>query len=177
MNTQLISRLREYYAGALSLSSVRSTEMMSQHELQEPVDTIDDEAEVLYLVNMRTLRLIHISATCKNVYGYSAQDFLSHIDLWRKTIHPDDRDISESRVRCLYEGKTVYARYRIISKEGTIRWIENREVPTLDASGRLVRVNGTSRAITERTKDLDESAVTDPVNKIIYDLPVLYAHA
>ncbi|MES1198051.1 MAG: PAS domain S-box protein [Chitinophagaceae bacterium] len=116
--------------------------------------------EVFYSVDMVSYKLLQISAACEKVYGYTSKEFLAAENLWQKVIHPEDRGISEQQVKLLNMGKQVSNQYRIIHKDGNIRWIENKIIPTLDETGRLLRIDGVTHDISERKqaeKKLEES--------------------
>lgn len=126
-------------------------------ELKNLFETID---EVLYSLDMVTLKIIQISAACEKVYGYTAAEFLADDALWQNVIHPDDKYITEQHVQSLYQGKQVVNQYRIIHKDQTIRWIENKIIPAIDKTGRLLRLNGVASDITKRKQaeeDLERS--------------------
>lgn len=118
--------------------------------------------EVLFSVDMVSYRLIRMSPACEKLYGYTAEEFLTQHDLWQRTIHPEDLHISYSQVDTLNKGQQVFNQYRIIHKDGSIRWIENKVIPTLDENGKLIRLDGLSNDITlkrESEQKLQESEV------------------
>jgi PAS domain S-box-containing protein len=119
-------------------------------------------AEVMFSVDMTNYRLIQISPSCEKVYGYKTSEFLSNDDLWQEVIHPEDRHISREQLDYLYKGQQVFNQYRIIHKDSSVRWIENKIIPTLDNSGKLVRLDGLTTDITEKRKNarkLQESEI------------------
>ena len=99
---------------------------------------------------MVSYKPIQISAVCEKVYGYTTAEFLADGDLWQKIIHPDDRHIAEEEIQALSQGKQVLDQYRIIHKDESTRWIENKIIPTLDETGLLIRINGVASDISER---------------------------
>ncbi|MEO6721027.1 MAG: PAS domain S-box protein [Ferruginibacter sp.] len=116
--------------------------------------------EVLYSVDMVSNKLLQVSAACEKVYGYTAADFFADGNLWQNVIHPDDKEISQQQVQLLNQGKQVVNQYRIIHKDKSVRWIENKITSTLDEKGRLIRLDGVTNDITDRKiaeKKLEES--------------------
>jgi PAS domain S-box-containing protein len=129
----------------------------SHKELKTLFESID---EVLYSVDMVSFEVLQITAACEKVTGYSCEEFLADPDLWKKIVHPEDKDISKQQVQLLSQGKQVLNQYRIIHKTKSIRWIENKITPTLDKTGRLIRIDAVTNDITERKiaeKKLEES--------------------
>jgi PAS domain S-box-containing protein len=113
--------------------------------------------EVFFSVDMINFQVIQISAGCERLYGYKADKFLADHTFWFELIHPDDRHIVENEDKILRLGEQVNNQYRIIRKDNTIRWVENKIIPGLDENGTLVRVDGITRDITKRK--LDEEAL------------------
>jgi diguanylate cyclase (GGDEF)-like protein/PAS domain S-box-containing protein len=64
--------------------------------------------------------------------------------------HPDDRAVLEEQRRLVYRGQVQQFTFRIVGPGGTVRWIGGQASPALDASGRVVSVQGTIQDITER---------------------------
>ncbi|MCG5538754.1 PAS domain-containing protein [Halorhodospira sp. 9622] len=68
------------------------------------------------------------------ITGYNQADFMGgHCD-WTSLIHPEDRERVRQRIRVLIaEGGTSDLNYRIVHRDGSVRWV--RDI------GRLVRLN------------------------------------
>jgi len=116
--------------------------------------------EVLYSVDMVSHKLLQMSAACEKVYGYTAEEFFADSDLWQNVIHPDDKEMLKQQVQLLSQGEKVVVQYRIIHKDKSIRWIENKITSILDGKGRLIRLGGVTNDITDRKiaeKKLGES--------------------
>lgn len=131
----------------------------ANRELNKLFNNID---EVMYSVDMVAYKLIQMSAGCKKVYGYTPEQFLANDNLWKEVIHPDDLHIPEDQVQVLHKGQQVFNQYRIIHRDGSIRWIENIVIPTLDENGRLIRLDGLTKDITTQRNNaqkLQESEV------------------
>jgi diguanylate cyclase (GGDEF)-like protein/PAS domain S-box-containing protein len=79
---------------------------------------------------------------------------------WRdylEVIHPEDRDrylaSSEIAVR---RGEALELEYRVIGREGGVRWISARGKPLYDGAGHVYRVIGVSQDVTERKRREEE---------------------
>lgn len=108
--------------------------------------------EIFFSVDMSSLKVIQISATCEKVYGYKQSEFMANYRLWFDIIHPDDKHIVENEDEILRRGEQINNEYRIVRKDRDIRWVETKIIPTLDKEGNLVRVDGVTRDITQRKK-------------------------
>jgi len=111
--------------------------------------------EVFFSVDTINLRVIQISNGCEKLYGHKACEFLENNRLWFELIHPDDRHIVAEEDEILQRGEKVNNQYRIIHKDQSIRWVENKIIPCLDETGRLARIDGIACDITAR-KEAEE---------------------
>ena len=76
-------------------------------------------------------------------------DFLRHV-------HPDDRVSLKTRIRELQPGNPSYVlSFRFVRPDGREVWLEETAKAEFDATGRLLRIKGLTRDITER-KALEE---------------------
>ena len=108
--------------------------------------------EVLFSKDMIKPGLIHISPACVTLYGYTAAELIADHDLWTNVIHDDDRHIRQENNHSLLRGETVIAQYRIVHKNGDVKWVESKIIPELDENGALIRIDGVTSEITERKK-------------------------
>jgi len=71
---------------------------------------------------------------------------------WTALIHPDDlSSYQEARRRVLASGRSEVVEYRIISKNGQVRWLRDYWKPEWDAQqARVVRILGASKDVTAR---------------------------
>src|ERR1700750_1746204 len=109
----------------------------SHHDLMVFFNAMD---EVFFSVDMVNEKVILISAGCERLYGYKPGDFLNNHMIWFDLIHPDDRHIVNGEDILLNRGEQVNNQYRIIRKDKTVRWVENKIIPALDSNGNLIRV-------------------------------------
>lgn len=76
---------------------------------------------------------------------------------YRDLVHPEDREryvaVSE---RVLRQGEAIDLEYRVIGREGGVKWLSLRGKPLLDAAGNVYRVIGVSQDVTERKRREEE---------------------
>jgi sigma-B regulation protein RsbU (phosphoserine phosphatase) len=96
-------------------------------------------------------RLVYVSDNIRRI-GYRAEDFLKERVRFADIVHPGDKE----RVRDEIEG---YARrdvgdytqvYRIVTRDGETRWVEDTTTTERDADGRIQYYQGIVVDITER---------------------------
>jgi PAS domain S-box-containing protein len=92
------------------------------------------------------------------ITGYSFEELMMP-GAWRTIIYPDDLAIAEEHRGKIFHCQASSCEYRIITKQGNVRWLEDSCRPFWDeAQSRYARVFGAARDITERKQaQLDSS--------------------
>jgi len=97
---------------------------------------------------------IFFHGAVEKITGYTEQDFLSGHPRWDEIIHPDDiQKIQDSieNIRSV-SGYATEREYRIIGKDGQIRWVHELIHNLADDKGKPVYVQGAIYDITERKR-------------------------
>jgi PAS domain S-box-containing protein len=83
------------------------------------------------------------------IYGIRREDFGGAYEAWLRTIHPDDKTLSEGEMQAALRGEREYTpEFRIIWPDGSIRHIKANSQTFFD-NGKPVRMVGTNIDITE----------------------------
>ena len=96
-------------------------------------------------------QLVYVSDNISRI-GYSAEDFLEKRILFRELVHPEDRDRIRDEI-AEYAARDVsdYTQsYRIVTRDGEVRWIEDTTTTERNAQGKIVFYQGTVVDVTER---------------------------
>jgi diguanylate cyclase (GGDEF)-like protein/PAS domain S-box-containing protein len=111
---------------------------------------------------------IFINGSVSQITGYSSQTLLADNQLWDEIIHPDDQAwVNDARMRLKNEiGAVVELEYRIIHKNGEIRWINELMQNTVDEMGNLRFIQGTCYDVTERKKSEE---TLNQINQELHD--------
>jgi len=92
----------------------------------------------------------------KNIYqlGYTPEDFYSHKSKWIKVTHPDDVERLKGEIEnYIKNGIDEFSQnYRIIMKDGGIRYIEDKKNVIKDDNGNITYFQGILLDVTERVK-------------------------
>ena len=84
------------------------------------------------------------------LYGYTPEEFNGKSGAWLSRIHPDDRDNVESELaQFLATEEHFLNEYRILLPDGTERHIQSHGFVRRDGHGRVVRVVGMDRDVTD----------------------------
>lgn len=122
-------------------------------KLQEETKTLFENIEVVFFsIDLENYVVNQMSSACTQVYGYTPDEFRNNLNLWYEVIHPDDKYLLRNHEEYLAKGLKLSYQYRVIHKEGSIRWIDSKIIPTLSKEGKLVRIDGIANDITEKKK-------------------------
>ncbi|MEW5867707.1 MAG: PAS domain S-box protein [Chloroflexota bacterium] len=97
-------------------------------------------------------QLHYVSPACERITGYQVDEFLHNPALMRQIIHPQDLEsmaphfqtpLPDSEKACEIE-------FRIITRQGQVRWIDHACRPVFDPEGRFLGYRGSNRDATQR---------------------------
>ena len=97
--------------------------------------------------------LSYVSPTCKEICGYTAEEFQQDPGLLLRIIHPDDKEDMERYLQAVLHQKNEECcgkEFRILTREGAIRWIERVCRAVYDTAGDFQGCRASLRDITER---------------------------
>ncbi len=83
------------------------------------------------------------------ITGFS-QEELEAEEGWKKLIHPQDQDIAKKRRQLLLAGQPDVSEFRIITKDGKVRWLRDHSRPIWDNSQKqVIGIYGAAQDITD----------------------------
>ena len=83
--------------------------------------------------------------------GYEKNEFPRTIEAWENIIHPDDRDRVEKKLQEHHKRRVKWdQKYRVVRKDGEIRWWEDRGVTRWGEDGNPLVMTGVILDITEK---------------------------
>ncbi|NTV45274.1 MAG: PAS domain S-box protein [Chlorobiales bacterium] len=94
---------------------------------------------------------IYASPSCERIYGYGPTEFTSDPSLRQHVVHPEDRCWFDEHLQAVEAAHTHgEVEFRIVRKDGSIRWIEHACQPIFDEQGCYLGVRGSNRDVTDR---------------------------
>jgi PAS domain S-box-containing protein len=130
-----------------------------------------------------------VTGAFSRITGYALEEMLDS-DLWRGRIHPDDLEGALEHRDRVFSGQPDVGEFRLIAKDGAVRWLRNYARPVWDSKQqRVARIYGAAQDVTahkeaeelrrrseERFRLLIENssdvcAILDPTGKVNYVSP------
>ncbi|PYS72392.1 MAG: hypothetical protein DMF69_07770 [Acidobacteria bacterium] len=144
LNAKLQEKVAEQEQAA---SALRETET----RFRQLTENIDD---VLWLMTPDYGKVLYVSPAYERVWGRSTASLHDEPYSFLDAVHPEDRDWVARRI--IAERSNGFSlEYRII-RDGTIRWISDRAFPVKNADGKVERIAGIAKDVTERKKAQEE---------------------
>lgn len=149
------------FSGFVSLFCVVYTKMVSDvmhraNHSEEHLQAILDNVSIgIWSYDIHTERL-DLSQRLEQMLGIPPHNKIKDLALMYSYIHPDDRKLfMQSQKEMVMWHQTSSKEFRVISKDGSVRWLQNRGRPHLDRKGHLIRLDGVIIDITER-KEMEQ---------------------
>ncbi len=107
---------------------------------------------------------LYVSPSCERITGYKPAAFQQEPELFTQIVHPEDRadvafhlnqEVSEAEQGDRQgegEGEHTEKRFRIVTKEGDLRWIGHVSQPIYASDGTWLGRRGSNRDITEQVE-------------------------
>lgn len=149
------------FAGFVSIFCIMYTKMLKKilqrADLSEDrLQTILDNVSIgTWSYDLHTERL-ELSGRLKKMLGLAHHTSITDLSTMYFCIHPDDRKvIMDAQQEMVLWRQTSSKDFRVLNKDGSITWLQNRGRPHFDYKGHLVRLDGVVIDITER-KEMEQ---------------------
>lgn len=134
----------------------RSQEELSQKQVELTINherfskLIGQLSDIVWEADADGSNIKDLNNSFERFYGVSATEFEKNPSLWVDLAHPEDREsVIESGNELFRNGKSI-SEYRIIRKDGTIKWLLDRKSIIYDQNGKALEMRGIASDITER---------------------------
>ena len=111
-------------------------------ELHRFIDTIGDIPYVA--MPSEKPEIICFAGKVKDLSGYDANEILADKELWGKMIHPDDCErVFAAFARCKNKGMPFNIGYRIVHKDYSVRYVNDKGEAVFNDKGEIIQIEGT----------------------------------
>lgn len=148
--------------GMLTMAAVRETSgqqradgdpLHTEAHLEHIIDAIND---VVWSISPAGDQVLFVNSAWERIFGHSHAEAQSNPELWRQTIHPDDRALAAEALATLLAKDQLDLEYRIIRPDGEVRWISDHATVVRDAQGTPLRIDGIGRDITRHKQAMQQ---------------------
>jgi PAS domain S-box-containing protein len=148
-----IKRLGPAVKNALRVKKLNIERLKAQQALIESENRFRRLAEnaddLIYRYEVHPVpRFTYVSPSVEKITGYTPEEHYADPNFGFKLVHPDDRNILSELIDKVSSGSALIA-LRWVRKDGSVVWMEQKNVPVFDDSGRLIAIEGIARDITQ----------------------------
>jgi sigma-B regulation protein RsbU (phosphoserine phosphatase) len=159
---ELIEELKDLQARFEERTRALEKECLDRDQTEEALQMaeviIDNSPAILFRrIAGDKPRLVYVSDNIRQL-GYTAEEFMSEKITFREIVHPDDMDPLAEEIR-EYAEKDVeeYTQiYRVLTRSGDVRWVEDQTSVVRDADGNKTHNQGILVDITARKQAEEE---------------------
>lgn len=162
MNEVLFWTLEGITFGLIGFIVVLSVALFRQRRAEEQLRqanmVVENSPAVLFRWKSAEGWPVELVSSNVDRFGYSREELLSGAVSFSSMVHPDDLERVAAEVR-EYTSAGIdrfQQEYRLIARDGGIRWIDDRTVVERDNKGKITHYQGIVLDITERKKAEDE---------------------
>ncbi len=112
---------------------------------------VNNISDYIWSADVRENReIVHTfySPSLEQITGYEIEKFYKEAQ-WIDMVHPKDKDIVLKMLSKVLEGEKVTEEYRIITKQGKVKWVRDRIVPIKNEQGKVVHIDAIVSDITK----------------------------
>jgi len=153
----------------------RRQAQIEQEELLQRLTLATDSAKIgIWEVDLNDNHIIWDDKMYE-LYGYETNSPLPAYKIWKRCMHPDDLEMMQRIITQLAAGKREIdsAVYRIITPNGRVRHIESHAIVKKSPIGKILRLIGTNRNVTE---DIIVQEKLKTQNKVLRDIAFIQSH-
>ncbi len=100
--------------------------------------------------------LNYVSPSCESISGFASQELYDSPELLDEMVHPEDQNLWQNHVhQADRNGHPSPIEFRIIDKQGSLRWISHVCRSVFDEAGDFIGVRGTNIDISDRKRTED----------------------
>ena len=140
----------EWFGSANDVTAHRQAEAALRESEERFAQFAASSSDALWVRDAVTLEMEYVSPAIEEIYGVLPDALLDGPGHWTALIVPEDRDTALAHLEQAKAGDAVMHEFRILRpSDGALRWIRNTDFPLRDAGGRVQRIGGIAKDVTE----------------------------
>ncbi len=119
---------------------------VSERRFRQLAENID---QVFWVYDLKEARVVYTNPAYERTWDDTRENLYKDERAFFANVHPDDRERMADMLRRQRAGARTEAEYRIVKRDGTVRWIHDRGFPVRDERGVVFRIVGIAEDVTE----------------------------
>jgi diguanylate cyclase (GGDEF)-like protein/PAS domain S-box-containing protein len=130
----------------------RRTEMELEAMRERLASIFASLPDVLWSADARVRRFIYVSPATREVFGEAPDAFTADAERFLEFVHEQDRAIIRNAWQRIEKDGGFDVEYRIVRRDGAVRWVNDRARLIAAANGAPSRIDGLMRDITDQVE-------------------------
>ncbi|SIT85103.1 PAS domain S-box protein [Pontibacter indicus] len=141
-------RLVRFHGSVQDITDRKRTEQEALKAKNLLQSTLENIPEIIFSADT-SLTMLYVSPQCRELTGYTEEEFTSQHNLWYNITHPEDREYLDQHILpALKRGERQHYEVRFLTKDGQCRWLMFRVSPRKDENGVVYRFDGSASDMT-----------------------------
>ena len=150
---ELLTEVAGDIAFALYSADLEARQIAAEKETREAKafanSILENVPEVIYSHDADN-SLSYVSHNCSALTGYTVEEFKADPNLWDSIVYPEDVELMQENRASMMNGGSFSGEFRIVRKDGEVRWVHDRGIARTDEDGAFLRMDGSVLDITDR---------------------------
>ena len=142
-------------AAPVTLVPGQSLSVDDRHDVRILQDLLQKGPDIVWVADSQSGQMLYVSPAYERIIGRRCSDAYAAPAQWLLDLHPDDVARFSEAPEEWHVSENREVHFRAIRPDGGVVWLGARGVPIQDSTGRVVRIVGVARDLTER-KRLEE---------------------
>ena len=142
-----------------------------EHELQNMSEQLNDIFnninDIVWSISWPDLKVQFISKAVEDIVGYTREDFKEDPMFIQKITHPEDKEIQDRAIKQLEENGYTEREFRVICKDGSVKWIQDRGEMVYNEKNEPIKVEGVMRDVTEQKKQRKKLEIKESLFQLL----------
>jgi PAS domain S-box-containing protein len=174
--SRLMRENRRYHEHLEELVCERTRELHdSENRYRRLLESVTSYVFTTTFSGGKPVRTVHHHG-CEALTGFAPEEYDVDPDLWLRMVYEEDRPLVLDMAQRIPDAiDPIRFDHRLVTKNGSVRWVQNTLVPHRDTQGRLLAYDGIIADITERRqaedslRKLSRAVEQSPVSIVITD--------